>query len=191
MFRSLFGKKKRRPSAEDSSTLTESIRDARPGDVLTVTGLELDYEDAYFIVEEMNRYESSAGSWTELLGVDGDKRLWLNWSDEGGLFVTAMPDGKPAGIEQAGLTRDELVRIDEAQSVDTSITYEGERYYFRHSGEALYFRGNERREEAFYVWDFTSEDGDKVLSIAKWEGMPFQVFASDVVPPESVTVYKQ
>ena len=48
MFKSLFGKKKPK---RDAAPAIETIRDARVGDVFTVTGLELEFEDSYFIIE--------------------------------------------------------------------------------------------------------------------------------------------
>ena len=48
---------------------------------------------------------------------------------------------------------------------------------------------NRGEGEGYYLWEFTGDE--KVLSIDKWEAMPFQAFVSDVVPPESITVYKR
>ena len=48
MFGSLFRKRKKRPSAPES--VGDSIREARNGDVFTITGLSMEYEDSYFIV---------------------------------------------------------------------------------------------------------------------------------------------
>ena len=41
----------------------------------------------------------------------------------------------------------------------------------------------------FYLWEFAGED--KALSIDKWEGAPFQAYMSEVLSPDSFTVYKR
>ena len=185
----LFGKRKRRPSGASSESLGDSVRDARVGDVFTYPGPSLEYEDSYFIVEKMNRYEGYAGKSYELLGVDGDKRLWVQWSDEGGLFASVMPDEEPMGLAQLGIGDDQLVRMDEEHSIDNSVTYEGSQCYYKNSGETYYFQDNAGDGEGFYLWEFTA-DG-RVVSVVKWEGLPFQVYVSDVVSPDSISVYKR
>ena len=187
MLDSLFGRRKKKPPA--SSSLGETIKDAGVGDVFTVTGLSLDYEESYFIVAKKNRYESFSGRSYELLGVDGDHRLWVHWSDEGGLFVSAMAERKPTGLEGVGLTEDDLVRMDDQHSIDNSVTHEGVQFHYKNSGEAFLYQDNGPDGEGFYLWEFAGDD--KMLSIDKYEGMPFQGFVSDVVPPDSVTVYKR
>ena len=188
MFGSLFRKRKKTGPA--SGSLSDSIKDGRVGDVFTVTGLSLEYEDSYFIIEKMNRYEGYSGESYELLGVDGDKRLWVQWSDAGGLFVAVTVDDRPMGLKQLSLTEENLVSMDEEHSVDNYVTYEGTRHYYRNSGEAVYYEDNLGAGVGFYLWEFTSEDG-KLPSVTKWEGQPFQAYVSEVVSPDSVTLYKR
>ena len=189
MFGSLFGKKKRKPSRTDS--LGDSIRDVVAGDVFTVADLSVEYEDSYFVIEKVNRYSSVGGDWYELLGVDGDQRLWLYWSDQGGLSITVMVDERPIGLSSLGLDSEEIIRMDEEQSIDNHVTIEGMRYFYRNSAEAFYYEDSKGKGEGFYLWDFASEDDSKILSIDKWEGLPFQGHFSEVMPPESVTAYKR
>ena len=188
MFGSLFGKKKK-PSGPSSPG--DSIKDVVVGDVFTIADLSIEYEESYFIIEKLNRYVSAGGEWYELLGVDRDQRLWLYWSDQGGLSITVMVDERPLGLSSLGLEDDDLVRMDEEQSIDNSVTIDGERYYYRYSAEAFYYQDNTGKGEGFYFWDFASEDGDKILSVDKWEALPFQGHISVVVPTESVSVYKR
>lgn len=189
MFGALFRRQKKKPSTTASSSLGDSIKEASVGDVFTVTGLSMEYDESYFIIEKMNRYESSSGGWHELLGVDGDNRLWVQWSDQGGLFVTANAEGRPMGLSQLGVTEDELIRMDEEQSIDRYITCEGTQYYYRSSGEAFFFQDGRGEGEGYYLWEFVAED--KVLAIDKWEGMPFQGYVSDVVSPDDIALYKR
>lgn len=184
----LFRRKKRPSAVPDSG---ETIDDARPGDVFTISGLSLDLDDSYFIIEKLNRYESAFGSWKEVLGVDGENRVWVQWSSAGGLYVTAAPERRPVGLAQLGVTEAELIRLDEEESIDNHITYDGTRYFYRNSGEALLFEDDGQQGEGFYVWDFSAEDDSGVLSVIKWEGRPFEADVSDVMTPDSITMYKR
>ena len=187
MLGSLFGRRKKKPPV--SSSLGDTVRDAGVGDVFTVTGLSPEYEESYFIVEKKNRYESFSGTSYELLGVEGDHRLWVHWSDEGGLFVAAMAEGKPSGLTGLGLTEGELDRMDKQHSIDNSVTYEGVQFHYQNSGEAFFYQDNGADGAGFYLWEFAGED--KMLSIDKSEGMPYQGYVSDVLSPDSITVYKR
>ena len=190
MFRSLFGKKKKRPPS--SAQTAETIRDARVGDVITVSGLSMVYEESYFIVEKVNRYETSSGESHEVLGVDGDNRLWLEWSGHGAsLSVVARTEERPLGLERLGVDEDEMVRMDEQHSLESYFDHEGTRYYYVNSGEAFFHEDKRAEGHGFYLWDFADEDGGKFASIVKWEGAPFEVYLSESVSPDSITVYRQ
>ena len=45
--------------------------------------------------------------------------------------------------------------------------------------------------EGFYLWEFADDDNEKFISIAKWEGVPFQAYLSEAVSQDSVVVYRQ
>jgi len=189
LFSSLFRRKKQLPKSK--SGLGETIVDARVGDVITISGLHAEYEDAYLIVEKFNRYESSAGGWRELLCVDDDRRIWIQWSEQGGLYVTVNSDQRPMGLSQLGIDVDELMRIDEEQSLDNYVICENVRYHYRNSYEAFYHENNTGEGQGFLLFDMVSGDGLKVLSIVKFEEAPFEVQVGEVVSPETITVYKQ
>ena len=188
MFRSLF-RKKRRPSA--SSLEDETLHSARAGDVFTISGLSLEYDDAYFLIEKRNRYESEAGDWQEVLGVEGDTKLWVDWAGSGGQTVAVRQDGRPMGLDQAGIPEDLLVTMDEEHSIDNTLTFEEATYDYENSGEAFYFEGGLGEGVGFYMWEFASDEASKLLSVVKWEGSPFQVYVSDVMPFDSISVYKR
>lgn len=143
-----------------------------------------------FIWRSSTATKAPRGVWYELFGVDGDNRVWIEWSEGDGLFVTATDNRQPVGLSSIGLSEEELIRLDEENSIDNYITVGDRRYRYRTSSEALYFKDNRGEGEGFYVWDFMAEDGLRVLSASKWEGMPFEVFFSEVISPDSVTLYK-
>ncbi len=190
MFKSLFGKKKRPAPTAQNLAVNDSIRDAKVGDVFLIQGLSLEYDDVYFFIEDVDRYESPSGAWYEVVGSDGDKKVWIEWSPGDELFVTATDNRRPVGLSSIDLTEEELVRLDEEHSIDNYIMADNQRYYYRNSSEALYFKDNRGQGEGFYLWDFISEDELRVLAITKWEGVPFESFFSEVIPPDNVTLYK-
>ena len=191
MFRSLFNRRKgKRAAPSQNLSLNDSIKDARVGDVISVQGLSLDYDDIYFYLERIDRYETPGGVWHELFGVDGDHRVWIEWSEGYELFVTASDNRQPVGLSSIGLEEEELIRLDEENSIDNSITVDGQLYSYRTSSEALYFKDNRGEGEGFYLWEFMAEDEQRVLSVSKWEGMPFEAYFTEVISPDSVSLYK-
>jgi hypothetical protein len=186
--RSFFGKKRKSSKSESDG---DSISDAAVGDVFTVTDLSIEYEDSYFVIEKLNRYKSDWGEWYEILGVDGDKRLWVYWSGPRGVNVSIMMDERPVGLATLGIDEETLAQMDEAQSIDSVIEIDGEAYYYSNSAEAFLYEDNTGKGRGFYVWDFASEDGNDMLSIDKWEGVPFQGHFVESVAPESVSLYKR
>ena len=190
MLRSLFGRGKKRP-APGNLPPGDTIRDARVGDVVTIQGLALEYDDAYFVVENVHRYGGNRIIWFELVVADADRRIWLEWSDDGTeLFVTASDDRRPVGLEAIALTEEDLIALDEQKSIENSVTIDGQRFIYRNSFEAFYFRDNRPTDgEGFYLWEFLSEDEQRTLGITKFEGMPYEAHFSEIIPPENVALY--
>ena len=190
MLRSLFGRGKKRESPPNSR-IENSIRDARVGDVVVIQGFALEYDDCYFVVEELHRYGGSGIIWYELVVADAENRIWLEWSEDGsGLFVTVTDDRRPVGLESIGLPEADLLAMDDRRSIDRSINIEGLRFVYRNSFEAFYFRDNRPTDgEGFYMWEFLAEDESRVLAITKFEGAPFEAHFSEIVAPENVHLY--
>ena len=191
MFRSLFGGKKgRRPSSSESSR-DESIRSARIGDVVVISGFSPNLEDAYVVTEKINRYESSFGKWYDLVGSDGDRPIAIEWSDDGGLTMFVTSQESAMALSAVGLTDDELVRMDEDHSLDNFLEYEGERYLYSNSYEVYRFEDDRDEGEGFYLWEFFTGGREKTIAVVKWEGMPFEVYASEALSPDIVSVFKK
>ena len=190
MLRSLFGRGKRKREAP-SSPIESTIRHARVGDVVVVQGFALEYDDCYFLVENVHRYGGSGIVWYELVVADSENRLWLEWSEDGaGLHVTATDDRRPVGLEAIGMAESALLDMDSSRSIDRSIEVDGLRYLYRNSFEAFFFRDNRPTDgEGFYLWEFLAEDESKVLSITKFEGVPFEAHFAEIIPSESVLLY--
>ena len=191
MFRSIFGGRKRKRASGGKAEAEESIRSAGVGDVVVVGGFSPTFEDAYFLVEQKNRYESPFGKWFELIAAEGERRVSIEWSENGEFFIAVTEQDRPMGLASIGLDEADLVRLDEEQSIDNHIVYEGGRHLYRNSYQAGFFKDGGQDGEGFYLWEFSSEEGDSIVSVAKWEGMPFEVYASVAVSPDVVTVYNK
>ena len=190
MLRSLFGRGKRR-QASPSTPIESTVRDARVGDVIVVQGFALEYDDCYFVVENVHRYGGSGIVWYELVVADSENRLWIEWSeDDSGLHVTATDNRRPAGLESIGLAESDLMDMDSSRSIDRSVEVDGLRYLYRNSFEAFFFRDNRPSNgEGFYLWEFLAEDESKVLSITKFEGVPFEAHFAEIISSENVLLY--
>ena len=146
-------------------------------------------EDAYLIVEQISRLESAFGESREIVGEDGERRATIEWSDHDGLHISITCQDRPMGLSSVGLDYDTLVQWDDFKSLENSIEYEGHTYYYRNSCETMYFKGDDREGEGFYSWEFHREDDEGSITVVKWEGLPFEVYASAAVSPHLVTVY--
>ncbi len=190
MFRSLFGRGKRRRDRRPSELRDDSVRAAMVGDVVTIAGLGLEYEDCYFFIERRHRYTTGPDSWYELECADGETRVWVEWTDGYDLSVSATGNPDPIGLDGIGLTEDDLIQLDEQHSIDNFINVDGQGYRYRNSAEVFFYRDCSGPGEPFYHWDFLSDDGLRILSITKWEGRPFEVVFSEVLSSDSVTLYQ-
>lgn len=188
ILRSLFQKTKKSTGTEP---VDESVHAARPGDLFTVSGSLLEFEDSYFLVEKRNRYECESSEWHEVLGVDGHKRVWIEWPTPTSPTLTIRKDGRPMGLGQAGISKDAILQMDEEHSIDNTLIFEGATYHYENSAEAFFFNNGLGEGEGFWFWEFTSEEESKVLSVVKWDTVPFEVYASDLLPFDSVSVYNQ
>ena len=187
-FKSLLGVQKKSTSGVESPI--DSIKDAVVGDVFTITGFSIQFEDSYLIIEKKDRYESDTGSWYEAFGSDGGNSLWLQWSDADIIQISAMTDDKPVGLSTLGINESDLHRMDDEHSIDNTIIFDDIKFSYQQSREAFHFPNGQGQGEGFYMWEFASEDQVRLISVIKWENTPFQVYYSEVVPLENVTVYK-
>lgn len=181
----------RRSGIADRLAFDNSIRAARVGDVVVVQGLSLDLDEAYLVIEQVHRYAGNGFEWREVVAADARRQVRLECSGEGSdLFVTASTDRRPVGLDAIGLTEDDLIRLDEAHSIDNGVVIEERRYTYRNSFEAFHYpQAQDEEGEGFYVWEFVADDGRDVLAIAKFEGIPFEAHFSEIIDPDNVLVY--
>ena len=189
MFKSLFGKKKRSGPKPGDPPMDDSIRSAGVGDVIVIPGFSPTLDDATFLVETKSRLESAFGKSYELVGVDGDRKVSIEWSEGDELVISVTEYGETIPLSEIGADEDALVRWDDEKSTENSVEYQEEQYYFKNSYEVLYFKDEGSEGEGFYIWEFGTEDEQRGISVVKWEGLPFEVYASVTVSPDVVRVY--
>ena len=187
----MFGKKKgRRPSASEAQR-DDSIRSAGVGDVVVIPGFSPTFDDATFLIESKSRLESDFGNSYELAAVDGDRKVSIEWSNGDELSILVTEHGETIQLSEIGVDEDALVRMDNEKSTENFVQYQGQQYLYRNSYEVSYFKDSGSHMEGFYMWDFGSEDEQQAISVVKWEGMPFEVYASVTVSPHVVRVYRK
>lgn len=189
MIRSIFGRGKKKNQGKVSNR-DESIRSAKSGDVLTIKGLSLETDDIYFFVERIHKYITGSDVWYELVCRDGDNQVWIDWIDGYDLLVTATSDFNARSLSSLGLDEEELITLDEENTIDNYIEVDNDIYYYRNSSEVIFYQDGKGNGAGFYHWEFMRDDDSKVLSISKWENKPFEALFSDVIPSENVNLYK-
>ena len=189
MLGKFFGKKKRKrsgPPIED-----DSIRSAVVGDVIVIPGFSPTFEDAYFIVESRNRLDSAYGKGFEIIAVDDDRRVSMEWSEDDDSSIAVTDHDNAMGLSAIGVEEATLSRWDDIKSIENFVEFEGEKYYYRNSHEVYYYKSDASEGEGFWIWDFGSEDEERGVSVVKWEGMPFEVYTSVSLSSDIVRVYRQ
>jgi len=191
VFGSLFRKRKSNRSSSDVPQTIDSVRTATVGDVVVIRGFSPTLEDAYIVIHQLNRYESSRGEWYDLIGSDGERSLTVEWHDEYGQTLFVCVQEAPMALSAVNLTEAELVRIDEEHSLDNHIEYKGEWFFYRNSYEAFRFAENGDDGAGFFLWEFFTRNGDGLISVVKEEESPFEVYISEALSPELVSVFKK
>jgi|GEM_PF-463477 len=171
--------------------LNATIKDARVGDIVSITGFGDEFDDVDFTIEKRNRYDAHGWEWFELLGVYKGRQIWIEWEEDDALRITATSPERQIRLSQLDLTEDDLARMDDEESHDNYIEWQAQKYYYRESDEVMFHKDCVGEGEGFYLWDFEAEDGMNVISAEKWEGEPFQIFSGVVVQPYNIKVFKK
>ena len=164
---------------------------------MSIPGMWEDGQDAYLIIEEINRIESAYGESRELSCVDGDRNATIEWSDQDGLHISAVLQGRPLALSAVGLDDDTLVAWDDFKSLENGFEYDGHRFFYRNSYEAYYHKGCGASCEwdcdggGYYTWEFVRNDEGAAITVVKSEGLPFEVYVSNILSPHLVTVYRK
>lgn len=174
---------------EDLANL--KVTDARTGDVLSVAGAGDRMTDLDYTVDRGTRYEAGSRTWVELAGTYMNRRVHVRVGGDEEVEVYLHADARKVGLEEMGLSEDDLSQMDERQNPADSFDFDDATWMYRLSREVQAWRDNQPAPTGFYYWEFFTQDGKRLMGIRKAEGEPFTVTLSKRVNAEDVTVYRK
>ncbi len=172
----------------DLANLT--ITDAIVGDAISILGIGAEFDNIDFTIDRRNRYQSGADSWYEVSGTYQGSRVFLECYDDDEVEVNFVYQSPEPTLVELGVTEDDLVRMDDEQIRSNGIDYDGSRWTYKESGEIDFFKNSRGEGEGYYSWSFVSQDKERILSIEKWEGKPFETSIARSLDPEIVKIYR-
>lgn len=168
-----------------------TIEDAKVGDVVTILGFDPDIDGKELLVEKRNRYESGGAEWFELLGVLHGSQVWIDLEVDDALRITVTSPERMIELAQLKTTEEDLASMDDEESKDRFIEWNGRKYFYVKSCMVGYFKDCTGPGEGFYLWEFESEDKDSMLSIERWGGRDFNVYVSKIIDPDHVKLFQR
>jgi hypothetical protein len=175
--------------AEDLANL--KVTDARPGDVLSISGAGDKMTDLDFTPDRGTRFEAGSHSWLELSGPYLERRVSLRVGGDEDVEVFVHTDPRKLTLEDVGVSEDDLAQMDERQNTADSFDFDNVTWNYRMSREVQARRENQPQPSGSYYWEFRDAGGQQLLTIRKAEAEPFTVTLSRAVPPPDVTVYRK
>jgi len=173
---------------EDLANL--KVTDAKPGDTLSIVGIGDQFADLDFTVDRRSMVEAGAKKWTELSGAYHERRVTLEVHNDDSVEVFGAIDGRNITLDQLGLSEDDLAELDSRQNPSDNFEFEDKVWMYRWSREIGVFRDNSLEGTGYYAWRFQEENGDRVLTVRKFEAEPFAAIVSQKVNPGDITVYR-
>jgi hypothetical protein len=173
---------------EDLANL--KITDAKPGDTLSIVGMGDEFADLDFTIDHRSMVEAGSKKWTELSGLYKARRVTLEVHNDDVVEVFGALDGRNITLDQLGLSEDDLAEIDARQNPADNFPFEDKVWLYRWSRELGTFRDNAFQGTGCYAWRFQEENGDRILTVRKFENEPFAAVVSLKVNPGDITVYR-
>ncbi len=165
------------------------ITDAKPGDNLSIVGAGDEFADLDFTVDRRSMVEGGR-KWTELSGMYRDRRVTLEIHNDDQVEVFGSFDGHQFTLDQLAISEDDLAQIDQRQNPADYFEWDGKVWVYRWSRELGIFRDTEMQGTGCYAWQFQEQNGDRVLTVRKFEGQPFSASVAKKVDPGDITVYR-
>lgn len=183
-----FDRKPAAPPPVDLSKLT--VKDARVGDALSVTGAAEDFSDLDFTVDRRDTFEAGSSQWFEVSGTWRDRRVFLQVHTGDVTQVFGNFDNRRLTLDDFGLSEDDMAELDQRQNASDFIDFEGKFWLYRFSREIGVFSEGHSTGRGFYAWQFQEQDGKRFLQVRKFEGEPFTASIWVTVSPRDVTVFR-
>lgn len=163
--------------------LNATLWDVKKGGVFTITGFNSDYDDADLIVDQVDRIGQGGRVVSRELKIHHEGReRWISVEKSGGSVSVSVTEPKSPRLSELGLDEDRLAEMDESQAGE--FDWDGTTWSYTGSGERFWFENDGRQSEGFYYWEFESADGERYLSMSKFEGEPFEVSLSRALGDE-------
>ena len=121
----LLAKKPATPSASSAPVpdlANLKVTDARPGDVLSISGAGDKMTDLDFTPDRGTRFEAGSHSWLELSGPYLERRVTLRVGGDEDVEVFVHTDPRKLTLEDVGVSEDDLAQMDERQNTPTRST---------------------------------------------------------------------
>src|SRR5271169_649566 len=174
---------------EDLANL--KVTDARPGDVLSISGAGDNMTDLDFTPDRGTRFEAGSHSWLELNGPYLERRVSLRVGGDEDVEVFVHTDPRKLTLEDLGVSEDDLAQMDERQNTADSFDFDNVTWMYRMSREVQAWKEHQPQPSGSYYWEFRDAGGQGLLAIRKAEAEPFTVTLYRAVPPADVTVYRK
>jgi hypothetical protein len=167
-----------------------SITDADVGDSIVVHGAGDSFADLTFTVDRKDRYEANGESWFEVSGRYRGRRVFVEVANDDEIEVLVNLANERLTLSDLSLREEDLVRFDETHDRNAGFSFRNSQWHFDWSGEIGYFKDGDGAGEGYYNWDFAEQGGNRVISVEKWEGDPFEVILSRRVNSDDVQVFR-
>jgi len=177
-------------AAPRADPLDTNAWDARPRDVISISGASEDLSDLDFPVDGRAAYEATHHRWVELSGQFRGHSVCLEVYRYPRAEYLGFLDARRPSLMDLRLTEDRLAEMDAAQDPKASIEFEGARWRYESSREIAYYANESGASEGLYRWLFGEEKGDRLLCIEKREGEPFEIRLARRVDQRDITVYR-
>jgi len=179
------------PTAPVEDLANLKVTDARPGDVLSISGAGDKMTDLDFTPDRGTRFEAGSHSWLELSGPYLERRVSVRVGGDEDVEVFVHTDPRKLTLEDLGLSEDDLGQMDERQNTADSFEFDNVTWMYRMSREVQARREHQTQPSGSYYWEFRDGTGGQLLAIRKAEAEPFTVTAYRAVSPSDVTVYRR
>lgn len=161
------------------------LENVQAGGLIHLSAVGPDLEDFDLKILAKHIYRESDYTWYELEGDRGEQKVWLEYEEDDELNISMKV--KDLKLRDLAIERSELDQM--ISQEDGEIRYQNEIYYFEDHGQAVFYRyGLDDNAESFTYIDFETEDGQKFLSIADWDG-ELEISLSVAIRPSQISVY--
>ncbi len=177
-----------RRTIQNAVQITNDITQVGKGGVLKLPPFGPQRTPLETFVKTRHRYTDGGQPWYELVCEGGNRAILVEWERDGNKIEISAgyEDGNPR-LKELGLSEIQLSQMDEAGEGD--FEWDGTVWHYDDSGEVTCFEDDGRHGEAYYAWDFESDDG-RYIGVEKWEGeRKFGVYLSWKVDASRVEIF--